>query len=159
MSGAIWFMSSEYDFWEVLSAMQKSIRRGLEDEALFWGTELYLNGAPGHAWNRLLIIASEDIGLASSTVGLLVKSLHDTWKQLPKESKDDGGRLFFIHALLLLVRAPKSRIVDHALITDRGAEHFFDEGAVLNGESLGDTYRDRARQIRKDCGDAVVECT
>jgi replication-associated recombination protein RarA len=41
MSGAIWFMSSEYDFWEVLSAMQKSIRRGLEDEALFWGTELY----------------------------------------------------------------------------------------------------------------------
>ena len=185
MSGAIWFMNSEYDFWEVLSAMQKSIRRGLEDEALFWGTELYLKGAAPHAWNRLLIIASEDIGLASSTVGLLVKSLHDSWKQLPKESKDDGGRLFFIHALLLLVRAPKSRIVDHALITyfegvrppreipdyaldmhtrrgrskDRGAEHFFDEGAVLKSESLEDTYRDRARQIRKDCREAVVECT
>jgi replication-associated recombination protein RarA len=36
MSDAIWFTSSEYEFWEVLSAMQKSIRRGLEDEALFW---------------------------------------------------------------------------------------------------------------------------
>jgi replication-associated recombination protein RarA len=29
---------------EVTSAMQKSIRRGLEEEALFWATELDLAG-------------------------------------------------------------------------------------------------------------------
>jgi hypothetical protein len=59
----------------------------------------------------------------------------------------------------------RSEIPDYALDMhkrrgrnkDRGAKHFFDEGAVLKGESLEDPYRERARQIRKDCGDDVVE--
>ena len=33
-----------YDMFEVISAFQKSIRRGLEDDAMFWGVELYNSG-------------------------------------------------------------------------------------------------------------------
>jgi replication-associated recombination protein RarA len=54
-----------YDLYEVMSAMQKSIRRGLEEDALFWGTELYLSDLADQAWSRLLVISSEDVGLAS----------------------------------------------------------------------------------------------
>jgi len=50
---------------EVTSALQKSIRRALEEEALFWATELDLAGFGANAWKRLRIIASEDIGLAA----------------------------------------------------------------------------------------------
>lgn len=101
-----------YDLYEVMSAMQKTIRRGLEEEALYWGTELYLSEYADHAWNRLLVISSEDVGLAS-LVGLYVKLLNDLYR---RNKKSGESRLYFIHAILLLARAPKSRIVDHATI-------------------------------------------
>jgi replication-associated recombination protein RarA len=101
-----------YDFYEVLSAMQKTIRRGLEEDALFWGTELYLSDYADHAWSRLLVISSEDVGLAS-TAGIYVKVLNDMYR---RNKKSGEARLYFTHAILLLARSPKSRIVDHATI-------------------------------------------
>ena len=101
-----------YDLYEVMSAMQKSIRRGLEEDVLFWGTELYLSDYADHAWSRLLVISSEDVGLAS-LVGLYVKALNDLYR---RNKKSGESRLYFVHATLLLARAPKSRIVDHATI-------------------------------------------
>jgi replication-associated recombination protein RarA len=84
----------------------------LEEEALYWGTELYLSDYADHAWSRLLVISSEDAGLAS-LVGLYVKALNDLYR---RNKKSGESRLYFIHAILLLARAPKSRIVDHATI-------------------------------------------
>ena len=108
-----WPTVGGYDYYEVVSALQKSIRRGLEDDALFWGTELYLSDYANHAWKRLLVIASEDLGLAENSASLYVKNLHDLYCE---DKKSGESRLYFVHALLLLVRAPKSRIVDHATI-------------------------------------------
>ena len=45
---------------ECTSAMQKRIRRGLEEDALFWATELDIAGYGAYVWKRLQIIASED---------------------------------------------------------------------------------------------------
>ena len=101
-----------YDLYEVMSAMQKTIRRGLEEDALFWGTELYLGDYADHAWSRLLVISSEDVGLAS-TAGMYTKVLNDMYR---RNKKSGEARLYFTHAILLLARAPKSRIVDHATI-------------------------------------------
>ena len=101
-----------YDLYEVMSAMQKTIRRGLEEDALFWGTELYLGDYADHAWSRLLVISSEDVGLAS-TAGMYIKVLNDMYR---RNKKSGEARLYFTHAILLLARAPKSRIVDHATI-------------------------------------------
>ena len=108
-----WPTAGGYDYYEVISALQKSIRRGLEEDALFWGTELYLSEYADHAWNRLLIISSEDVGLAEPLATVTVKTLNDLYC---KDKKSGESRLYFVHAILTLVRAPKSRILDHATI-------------------------------------------
>jgi len=53
-----------YVLGEVVSALQKSIRRGDEEGALYWSLELSESSFGQYLWRRLLIIASEDIGLA-----------------------------------------------------------------------------------------------
>jgi replication-associated recombination protein RarA len=122
MSGVPWFSESEYDYWEAMSAFQKSIRRCDEQQALFWGTELLIGGAAAQAWARMLIICSEDIGLADTATTVRVGQLHAQWKALSKEAKADQGRLFYVEAILLLVRADKSRLVDSAVWAYCGGE-------------------------------------
>jgi replication-associated recombination protein RarA len=162
---------------EVTSAMQKSIRRGLERESLYWATELDLTGYGEYVWKRLRIMASEDVGLADSNVAVQVRALYENWLQARKNKADKSNcdRLFLTHAVLILVRAPKSRIVDHSLIVTyegerpkreipdwaldkhtgrgramgRGAKHFFDVGGQLrNRARLVDRYEEEARKIR-----------
>lgn len=168
-----WPTVGGYDFYEVLSALQKSIRRGFEADAVFWATELYLSGYENQAWDRFHVIASEDVGLAYPEMVADIQALHNDWKT---RRRDGDGRLFFTQAVLLLVRAPKSRIVDHALMVyfegprekkpipdyaldkhtsrgrrlGRGHSHFFAEGAVLNSKTLDDPYEEEARKIRHD---------
>jgi replication-associated recombination protein RarA len=170
-----------YLLGEVASALQKSIRRGLEDDALFWATELDISGFGEYAWKRLKIMASEDVGLADPLAAVAVQSLYQSWKEQrsKKDTKHEPERLFFVHAVLLLARARKSRMIDHALIAfyeadrasirrevpdfaldkhtaagrklRRGHSHFWEEGArVENAAPLADPYRERAREIRAD---------
>ena len=159
---------------EVASALQKAIRRGLEDEALHWGVELDTSNYGEYAWKRLRIMASEDVGLAEPHLAATIYALYQNWidQRRKKDRKHGPERLFLIHAILLLVRSRKSRIVDHALITyygnhdqrpipdyaldkhtgagrrlGRGVEHFFDEGIQLgNRADLPDEYETKARE-------------
>ncbi|MDZ7355787.1 MAG: hypothetical protein ONB55_21920 [candidate division KSB1 bacterium] len=104
-----------YPFDEVASAFQKCIRRGLEEEALYWGSELFISGYEAYLWKRILIITSEDIGLANPDLPQNIRALYQNWLDL-KEGKDlrCERSMFVFHAILLLVRSPKSRIVDNA---------------------------------------------
>src|SRR4051794_35659972 len=52
--------SRGYDAREVVSALQKSIRRSDPDAALYWGVELARSGYGAWLWKRLRIIAVED---------------------------------------------------------------------------------------------------
>ncbi len=159
---------------EVASAFQKSIRRGLEDEALYWGVELHLSNFGEYVWKRMRIIASEDVGLAEPTLPATIYALYQNWldQRRKRDLRHGPERLFLIHAILLLVRARKSRIVDHALMIyygshsprsipdyaldmhtavgrnmGRGVEHFFEEGSRLaNKADLPDEYQERARE-------------
>lgn len=160
--------------------MQKSIRRGLEREALYWASELDLAGFPAYVWKRLRIVASEDVGLASTETVIAVRALNDNWLELRK-AKDQSGseRLHLLHAVMLLCRAPKSRIVDHAYMVvyegervpiavpdfaldkhtgrgrrmGRGEAHFFDEAARLeNAAELEDPYAEEGRKARSRRG-------
>lgn len=151
---------NHYDFFECSSAMQKSIRRGLEDEAMFWAVELFESNFVEYVWKRLKIISSEDIGLANGSISSEIQALYEMHKEQSKK-KDDRNkpeRLFLTHAVLLLCRSSKSRIIDWALIhfwnchnarlrpipdyaldrhnekgrrLGRGWGHFFDEGTKL----------------------------
>ena len=107
---------------DVASALQKSIRRGLEREALYWASELDLAGFPDYLWRRLRIIASEDVGLAAPDVAVRVKALSENFAEQRKHNAKSktgsrsGERLFIVQAVIILVRAPKSRMVDHAVM-------------------------------------------
>lgn len=163
-----------HELAQVASSFQKSIRRGLEEEALHWGIELDISNYGEYAWKRMKIITSEDIGLAEPTLPATIQALYQSWleQRRKKDAKHAPERLFFVHAILLLVRSRKSRIVDHALIAfynnhdrreipdyafdkhtlagrrkGRGVEHFFSEGIKLSPEpTLPDPYLENARE-------------
>jgi replication-associated recombination protein RarA len=168
-----------YKVGEVASALQKCIRRGLADDALFWATELDLAGFGEYVFKRLQIIASEDVGPADPDACVRVATLRDAWRDQRKknDSRHAPERLFLVHAVWYLAHAAKSRLVDHALIvhyeghreqreipdfaldrhTARGRaakrawKHFWEEGARLeNRADLRDPYAVRAREIRSD---------
>jgi replication-associated recombination protein RarA len=160
---------------EVVSLLQKSVRRGDEEMALWAASELDLSGWSARAFSRLRIIASEDVGLAERGIVAEVNALHDTWLDMRK-AKNGADRLQLMHATLLLVRARKSRLVDHALMAfydgerspviipdyaidghtkrgramGRGADHFFDVGAQLSNVAaeVADHYVARTRAAR-----------
>src|SRR3954463_15325586 len=102
---------------EVASALQKCIRRGMEEDALFWATELDLSGFGEYVWKRLRIIASEDVGTADPCIAIGVRALYENWRDQRKkdDAKHAPERLFLVDAVIRLSQALKSRAVDHAL--------------------------------------------
>lgn len=160
---------------EVVSALQKSIRRGLEDDALYFATDMYLSGYAEYAWKRLRIITSEDVGLADLDMPVRIQALYALWveQRKKKDAHHEPERLFFVHAVLLLARAPKNRTVDDALVfhwgqhanikrdipeyaidrhtargkqLGRGVEHVFEVGYHLEHQVGDNPYRDGARE-------------
>src|ERR1035437_11129569 len=79
-----------YDFGEVTSAMQKSIRRGDEDGALYWAVELDLSNYGEYVWKRLRIITSEDISIAAPMLPAVIHALYENW--LAQRAKKEIGR-------------------------------------------------------------------
>jgi replication-associated recombination protein RarA len=101
-----------YDAFEVVSALQKCIRRGLEEDALYWAYELAESPNKNHyswLWARLKVSACEDVGPANPIMPLLIDVLWRNWKEKKAQ------RLWYTNAVFALVRSPKSRIVDNAL--------------------------------------------
>ena len=66
-----------YNFYEVLSAFQKAIRRGDGKLAGYWALELYDSGFETHVWNRLRIIACEDVAEPITKEIEALKQSHD----------------------------------------------------------------------------------
>ncbi len=105
-----------YDFFQVASAFQKSIRRCDEEQSTFWGIELYESGYQGYAWKRMVIMASEDVGLGDPDIIVKIMALKESYEFLAaKKERALPERLPFMQAVLLLTRCRKSRYVDHAI--------------------------------------------
>lgn len=90
--------------YDVLSAFQKSIRGSDPDAGVHYLARLIEAGDLASICRRLLVIASEDIGLAYPQAGLIVKSLVDSALQLGLPE----ARIPLSSAVLLLALAPKS---------------------------------------------------
>jgi replication-associated recombination protein RarA len=101
-----------YRFGEVTSAMQKEIRRGDEDAALWWALLLY-EAAPQYAWKRVLITAAEDIGFGDPAAVAQVSALAQAWR-LAKEGSYSVTAHHFTMAVMTLCRALKSTEVEDA---------------------------------------------
>lgn len=104
-----------FNVWEVVSALQKAIRRGDEIQTVAWTVELDQSGHSQWLWNRLLVITSEDVGLAWPEGPQVIRALYETWREFKAGNKKHRPeRLMVVHAALLLCHAQKSRLVDEA---------------------------------------------
>jgi replication-associated recombination protein RarA len=97
---------------EVISSLQKSIRRGLHEQAIDFAYEMYISSPQleEKMWRRLLIISVEDIGFGDVTAPVLIHSLFEMRKNF---AYADGDRpMFFMHAIRYLCQCPKERSTD-----------------------------------------------
>ena len=92
------------EHYDLLSALQKSIRGSDENAALFYLARLLEAGDLLSPCRRLLVIASEDVGLAYPMAAVIVNSLIENAKQLGLPE----ARIPLAEAVVLLATAPKS---------------------------------------------------
>lgn len=102
---------NRYELDEVVSSLQKSIRRGLEEESLYWAIELAESGYGQYLWRRLGVIVSEDVGLVEPMAPLIINSLAENCKRCTRSWKDPE-MLPIAHAILYLCRCYKNREID-----------------------------------------------
>lgn len=120
-----------YPLDEAVSALQKTIRRGMADEAIWWTIEMNESGFGAYAWRRLMVIVSEDIGLADHHAPVLVNALYQMSVELYKNARGRTERDLkekvrwneesLTHAVWYLAKADKSRELcdQYAVITLR----------------------------------------
>jgi len=120
-----------YPLDEVVSSLQKTIRRGMVDEAIWWAIEMNESGFGAYAWRRLMVIVSEDIGLADHHAPVLVNALYQMSVELYKNARGRTEREqkeklrwneeSLTHAVWYLAKAEKSRELcdQYAVITQR----------------------------------------
>lgn len=90
--------------YDLLSALQKSIRGSDENAALYYAARLLKAGDLLSLCRRLLVIASEDIGLAYPQAVVVTKACVDSALQLGLPE----ARIPMAEAIVLLATAPKS---------------------------------------------------
>jgi replication-associated recombination protein RarA len=179
-SGDVWSRTATVNGFavdELRSVLQKSIRRGLVEEAALAAYELFVNGLETEEvlWRRLEIIATEDVGLGLINAPAIIESLY---KQATR-MLDRGDRwIYCAHAVRLLATAPKDSmsmelagwtravvergerkpVVEDFMVdlhTRRGAElgrdlaHWWNEGARLRNRIPGHNpkWGDYLRQL------------
>lgn len=163
---------------EVISSLQKSIRRGLVEEACKFAYEMYITSPQMEEklWRRLITITVEDIGMGDVNAAILINNLNSMRKEFDYA---DGDRpIYFIHAIRYLCACEKDRssdllknivikgfamgdvpvVPDFALDkhTVRGAEmgrdsfHFLNEASkVIPQMEVDNDYKERYEEILK----------
>ena len=101
MSG---FDKSGDGHYDLLSALQKSIRGSDPDAAVFYLAKLLAGGDLISVCRRLQVIASEDIGLAYSNGAILTRSCVESARELGLPE----AAIPLSHAVVALATAPKS---------------------------------------------------
>lgn len=164
---------------EVISCLQKSIRRSLTEEACRCAYELYISGETflEKLWSRLQAISVEDVGFGNLDAAVQINALNQMRQTYGYRDMDQT--MFFIHGIRILCSSKKDRssdylkniiiknaatgelpeIMDVALDkhTKRGREmgrdsfHFFYEGAKVTPEAAaGNDYKERYERILKE---------
>ena len=121
-----------YDFYEVASALQKSIRRGDVKLAGYMALELFPQYAE-YCWKRLLTISAEDCyGLVTQEI----KSLYDSYHVINagRKSYDLKGRIFISKAVIVLCTCKHNRDAD--LLSN----YVYDKKCTLTDEQIEELF-------------------
>jgi putative ATPase len=97
--------------YDILSALQKSIRGSDENAALHYAARLIEAGDIISLCRRLLVIAAEDVGLAYPQAIVVTKACVDSALQLGLPE----ARIPLAEAIILLATAPKSNSAESAI--------------------------------------------
>ena len=97
---------------EVISALQKSIRRGLTDNALLLAWEMYVTSPEMEQmlWSRLCVISVEDVGFGNAQAPVLVETLFQMHQRYPRPEHDRF--MFAAHAIRVMAGGAKDRTTD-----------------------------------------------
>ena len=132
---------------QVVSALQKEIRRGHTENAALLAYELLTTDMAAEAllWQRLLVISVEDVGMGRLDAPILIQALYSLHQQFERPHHD--RYLFAIHAVRFLCECPKDRSSDELLswmtraMKDEGRRPLIPEYALdmhtLAGQQLG----------------------
>lgn len=106
--------SDEDEHYDTASAFIKSMRGCDPDAALYWLAKMLDGGEdPRFIARRLVILASEDIGLADSRALLIANAAFDACERIGLPECE----LNLAHAVIFLACAPKSNSVTNALFS------------------------------------------
>jgi len=144
--GRLMHQSSD-SHYDQISAFIKSIRGSDPDAALFWMVALLESGeTPRFIARRLVIAASEDIGLADPTALLVAEACARAVEfiGLPE------CRLTLAHATLTLALAPKSNSATDGLA--RAVKAVLEGGALEVPEHLRDSHYPGAKKLGSGTG-------
>ena len=97
--------------YDILSALQKSIRGSDENAALHYAARLMEAGDLISLTRRLLVIASEDVGLAYPQTAMIVKACVDNALALGMPE----AQIPISEAIILMCTAPKSNSAKNAI--------------------------------------------
>lgn len=138
-----------YDFYEVASALQKSIRRGDEKVAGYMALEFFPKYAE-YCWKRLLTISAEDcFGVITKEIMALYEAFHVINKG--KKADDYKGRIFISKAVLLLCA------VKHNRDADLLSNYIYDKKELISDEEI-EKYFEEVREEPCDIPAYVYDC-
>lgn len=156
-----------YDFYEVASALQKSIRRGDVRLAGYMALELFPRYSE-YCWKRLLTISAEDCyGVITKEIMALYEAFHVINKG--KSGNDLKGRIFISKAVILLCQTKHNRDSDILSnyvydkkydISDEQIEQLFDEvrkEPMAIPEYVFDVHTKRGKMMGKTKKDFFID--
>lgn len=148
---------------QVISALQKEIRRGNTENAVLLAYEMIITSRAmeDYLWQRLMVISVEDIGFGEPTAPMMLNAMHQMVGMFDRSVGE--RKLFAVHAVRYLCRCQKDRSSDEmlawvkrALVNEkmkpsipdyaldmhtaegmakgRGIRHFYEEGTKLEPE-------------------------
>jgi len=151
--------SSGYRLDEVVSALQKSIRRCQEKQTLFWGLELWQSGFWKYLLRRLKTISAEDIGLANVEALIMINVFYTScileeqdYIKTGKNKKYGPYKpeeLQVTEILMYFARAKKSRIVDYVCSV---VDFMFKKGEKLEVPLVARDMHTKAGKARMPSG-------
>ncbi len=137
-----------YDFYEVASALQKSIRRGDVKLAGYMALELFPRFSE-YCWKRLLTISAEDCyGVITKEIMALYDAFHIINKG--KHSEEFKGRIFISKAVILLCQCKHNR--DSDLLSN----YVYDKKYDISDEEIEKLF-DEVRSERMDIPEYVYD--
>ncbi len=97
---------------EVISALQKEIRRNNQDKAVYWAYELCISGKVFETkfWERIITISVEDIGFGNPLAVVIVNSLKNSYYS--EFEHQDDSLIQALFAAAYLASCTKDRYID-----------------------------------------------